>query len=68
MNYVQGTIAEASGMWLAATKAVVAVIRPRSSHSKQLFMDFENAGGCKVLLSLLKSSVVRHLGPSSPLV
>ncbi len=63
MDCLQGTLAEVSGMWLTATKAVVAVIRLRSHHSKQLFVDFENAGGCKILLSLLKGSVVCHLRP-----
>ncbi len=45
-------------MWLTATKAAVALVQPRSNHSKPLFMDFEQAGGYNVLLSLLKGSKV----------
>ncbi len=55
---LSGTVAEANGMWLTATKAAVALVQPCSYHSRQLFMDFEQAGGYNVLLSLLEGSKV----------
>ncbi len=58
VDCLNGKVVEANGMWLTAIKAAVALVQPRSHHSKQLFLDFEHAGGYYVLLSLLKGSTV----------